>query len=55
MRLKENKIKKTVKDQVKEITATSNSYDEWSKSIMRVAAKLCGISKGSLRQKITWW
>ena len=49
-RLKE-KIKKAVKDQVKAINATSKTYDDWSKGIMRVAAKVCGVSKGGSKTK----
>ena len=35
-----DKIEKAVNDQIKEITVTSKSYDDWSPDIMLVAAKL---------------
>ena len=53
-RLKNDKIKKAVKDQVNEITALSKSYNDWSKNIFRVVAKLCCKSKGDQRQKTSW-
>ena len=45
-------MKKAVKDQVKEIVVTSKSYDDWSRSIVRVATKLCVVSKGGQRRRI---
>ena len=52
---KNDKIKKIVKDQVKEISTISKSYNDWSKDILRVATNLCGIHlKKVKRQKTTW-
>ena len=46
LRRSKKKKKKAVKDQLKEITALSKSYDDRSENILRVVAKLCGLSKG---------
>ena len=53
--LKTEKVKKAVKNQVKENITTSKSCDDYSKDILRMAAKHCGISKGGQRQKTAWW
>ena len=45
METKIEQIKKAAKDKVKEITATSKTYDDWSKGNIQVAAKFCGVSK----------
>ena len=53
--MKNDKIKNAVKDQIKEITSTSKSEDDWGKDTSRVVAKFCDISKGGQRQKTAWW
>ena len=50
-RLKDKKIKRMMKDAKKE----PESWDDWSKYIMNVAKRVCGISKGGHNQKTTWW
>jgi len=29
--------------------------EEWSENILKAAKKICGISKGGHKSKITWW
>ena len=48
-------IKEAVQEQVKKITATFETYDDWNKGIMQVAAEICGVSKGGQKQKTAWW
>ena len=44
-----------MKDAIIEVTKESESWDEWSKSIMRVTNEVCGVSRGGQKQKSTWW
>ena len=54
-RLKDDKIKKMMKDEMKDAKDKPESWDDWCKYIMNVAKRVCGISKGGHNQKTTWW
>jgi len=54
-KLKDNKIKEKVKNMIKETTKESQCWKEWSENILKAAIKICGISKGGHKSKITWW
>ena len=47
-RLKDEKIKRMMKDATKEAKKEPESYDDWCKYIMNVDIRICGISKGGL-------
>ena len=50
-RLKDEKIKRMMKDAKEE----PESWDDWSKYIMNVAKRVCGISKSGHNQKTALW
>ena len=51
-RLKDEKIKRKMKDAKEE----PESWDDWSKHIMNVAKRACGLSKSGHNQETTrWW
>ena len=54
-RLIDEKIKRIMKDGVKDAKEEPESWDDWCKYIMNVAKRVCGISKGGHNQKTTWW
>ena len=54
-RLKDEKIKKMMKDGMKDAKEEPESWDDWCKYIINVAKRVCGISKGGHNQKPTWW
>ena len=52
-RLKDEKIKRMMKDAMKDGKKEPESWDDWSKYIMNGAKRVCGISKGGHNQKTT--
>ena len=54
-RLKDEKMKRMMKDEMKDAKEELESWDDWCKYIMNVAKRVCGISKGGHNQKTTWW
>ena len=54
-KLKDEKIKRMMKDEMKDAKEEPESRDDWCKYIMNVAKRVCGISKGGHNQKTTWW
>ena len=52
-RLKDEKIKRMIKDGMKDAKEEPESWDDWCKYIMNVAKRVCGISKGGHNQKTT--
>ena len=44
-----------MKDAMKDVKEKPESWDDWSKYIMNVTKRVCGISKGGHNQKTTWW
>ena len=54
-RLKDEKMKRMMKDEMKDAKEEPESWDDWCKYIMNVAKRVCGISKGGHNQKTTWW
>jgi len=40
---------------IKETTKESQCWEEWSDNILKAVKKICGISKGGHKSKITWW
>ena len=54
-RLKDEKMKRMMKDKMKDAKEEPESWDDWYKYIMNVAKRVCGISKGGHNQKTTWW
>ena len=53
--LKDEKMKRMMKDEMKDAKEEPESWNDWCKYIMNVAKKVCGISKGGHNQKTTWW
>ena len=54
--LKNEKMKRMMKDEMKDAKEEPESWDDWCKYIMNVAIRVCGISKGGHNQKTTsWW
>ena len=54
--LKEEKMKRMMKDEMKDAKEEPESWDDWCKYIMNVAIRVCGISKGGHNQKTaSWW
>ena len=53
-RLKDEKMKRMMKDEMKDAKEEPESWDDWSKYIMTAAKRVCGISKGGHNQKTTW-
>ena len=54
-KLKDNRFKEKVKDMIKETTKDSQCREEWRERILKVAGRVCRISKGGHKSKITWW
>ena len=54
-RLKNEKMKRMMKGEMKDAKEELESWDDWCKYIMNVAKRVCGISKGVHNQKTTWW
>ena len=54
-RLKDEKIKQLMKDAMQDANEEPESWDDWSKYIMNVAKRVCGISKDGHNRKTTWW
>ena len=45
LKLKDEKIKKIVKDMIKETTKETECWEEWSANFTKAAKKICGISR----------
>ena len=54
-RLKDEKMKRMMKDEMKDAKEEPESWEDWCKYIINVAKRVCGISKGGHNQKTTWW
>ena len=54
-KLKNEKIKRMMKDAMKDTKEETEGWKDWSKYIMNVAKTVSGISKGGHNQKTTWW
>ena len=54
-RLKDQKMKRMMKDEMKDAKEEPETWNNWCKYIMNVAKRVCGISKGGHNQKTTWW
>ena len=52
-RLKDEKIKRMMKDGMKDAKEEPESWDDWCKYVMNVAERACGKSKGGRNQKTT--
>ena len=54
-RLREEGVRKAVKEAASLETQDYQTWDDWSAGIMRVAKKVCGTSSGQHARKTTWW
>jgi len=54
-RLREEAIRNAVREGVREEKQEPESWEQWSVRIMKVAADVCGTSRGRHERRSTWW
>jgi len=53
-KLKDEKIRKVVRQRIDETSTGCESWDDWSHNHLRAATSVCGRSRGEQRRKLTW-
>jgi len=53
-RVKDEKIRKVVRQKIDETATGCESWDDWSHNLLRAATRVYGRSRGGQR-KVTWW